>query len=390
MSASARARAARSASAYASANTWLPELRRRSSHEVAEAGAEVPSTWIDAMIMGSMPMMAGVPITASSWRVAHPERGGVAREGRGVDEAGGRRPDGERHEHRERDRCRRAACPRRPVRSGRLIDSACAERGDCGERDRDARPAHARAIRRSGVTGTAGRLGSARPTCHEFRPPRPWAGCARSLAVGHGCCVILGCMESVAHAVERLNRLADTPELTLLAGLFEAAGHELALVGGPVRDAFLGRGRTTSTSPRMPGPTRSCAIVTPLGRRALGHRARVRHHRRAQSRRDASRSPPTAATATTRTSRKPEVVFGTSLEDDLVRRDFTVNAMALRLPEHELVDPSGGIDDLLSGAAHAGPRPSESFGDDPLRMLRAARFAAQLGFDRRRRRASPP
>jgi poly(A) polymerase len=79
-------------------------------------------------------------------------------------------------------------------------------------------------------------------------------------------------------------------------------------------------------------------------------------------------------------SRKPDVVFGDALEGDLVRRDFTVNALALRLPEIVLVDPSNGVEDLLAKVLRTPITPEVSFGDDPLRMLRAARFASQLGF----------
>jgi poly(A) polymerase len=80
-------------------------------------------------------------------------------------------------------------------------------------------------------------------------------------------------------------------------------------------------------------------------------------------------------------TRKPIVEFGDSLEVDLSRRDFTVNALALRLPELVLVDPSGGVEDLLEGILRTPSTPAISFGDDPLRMLRAIRFSAQLGFD---------
>jgi poly(A) polymerase len=78
-------------------------------------------------------------------------------------------------------------------------------------------------------------------------------------------------------------------------------------------------------------------------------------------------------------TRKPVVAFGHSLEDDLVRRDFTVNAMALRLPDLEFVDPHGGLVDLEQGRLRTPTTPEVSFGDDPLRMMRAARFVAQLG-----------
>jgi poly(A) polymerase len=80
-------------------------------------------------------------------------------------------------------------------------------------------------------------------------------------------------------------------------------------------------------------------------------------------------------------SRKPEVVYGDSLEGDLVRRDFTVNAMALSLPSWEFVDPHGGLDDLTAKVLRTPSKPERSFADDPLRMLRAARFTSQLGFE---------
>src|SRR5699024_3711707 len=78
-------------------------------------------------------------------------------------------------------------------------------------------------------------------------------------------------------------------------------------------------------------------------------------------------------------SRKPVVTFGDTLEGDLSRRDFTVNAMALRLPQLELVDVHDGLEDLASGVLRTPIAPELSFDDDPLRMMRAARFAAQLG-----------
>src|SRR5205807_4090759 len=79
-------------------------------------------------------------------------------------------------------------------------------------------------------------------------------------------------------------------------------------------------------------------------------------------------------------SRNPVVRYGTSLLDDLGRRDFTVNAMAVSLPGHAFTDPYGGLADLAAGVLRTPGTPQQSFGDDPLRMLRAARFAAQLGF----------
>jgi poly(A) polymerase len=81
-----------------------------------------------------------------------------------------------------------------------------------------------------------------------------------------------------------------------------------------------------------------------------------------------------------RTSRKPDVQYGTSLEEDLGRRDFTVNAMAARLPGYEFTDPFGGLEALGEKVLRTPGPPERSFGDDPLRILRAARFAAKLGF----------
>src|SRR6185312_6436375 len=81
-----------------------------------------------------------------------------------------------------------------------------------------------------------------------------------------------------------------------------------------------------------------------------------------------------------RDSRKPEVAYGDSLSEDLVRRDFTVNAMAVTLPDRRFEDPYGGIVDLAHKTLRTPGRPEDSFSDDPLRMMRAARFAAQLGF----------
>ena len=80
-----------------------------------------------------------------------------------------------------------------------------------------------------------------------------------------------------------------------------------------------------------------------------------------------------------RLSRNPVVAYGGSLDDDLRRRDFTMNAMALSVPGHRFVDPYGGLRDLATGALRTPAHPAESFADDPLRMLRAARFVSQLG-----------
>ena len=170
------------------------------------------------------------------------------------------------------------------------------------------------------------------------------------------------------------------PLLQELGKRFEQHGHEIALVGGPVRDAFLGR-----TSPDLDfttdaSPDESLAAVEgwadthwDIGREfgTIGLR-RDQHHIEITTYR---------ADTYDRTSRKPEVMFGDTLDGDLVRRDFTVNAMAIRLPSLEFVDLHGGLADLAARRLTTPAPPEESFADDPLRMMRAARFAAQLGFE---------
>ena len=177
-----------------------------------------------------------------------------------------------------------------------------------------------------------------------------------------------------------LSVLADlSPAALRLGGIFAEAGHELALVGGPVRDAFLGRTSqdldfATSADPYVTERllSRWSASVWDVGREfgTIG----------------AHRDGVTAEVTTYRTdeytpaSRKPVVAFGDSLEGDLSRRDFTVNAMAVRVPQLVFVDPFDGLGDLARGVLRTPVSPEQSFDDDPLRMLRAARFAAQLSF----------
>ncbi|PPI18717.1 CCA tRNA nucleotidyltransferase [Rathayibacter sp. AY1D2] len=186
-------------------------------------------------------------------------------------------------------------------------------------------------------------------------------------------------MHSVQTALETLRALAGTPTVARLAEAFAAQGHELALVGGPVRYAFLGHGVHDLDFTTSARPDDIVRIVAPIaeahwdigrafgtiGARVAGETVEITTYR---------------SDSYDGVSRKPEVEFGDSLEGDLVRRDFTVNAMALRLPEVVLVDPSGGVEDLLAGRLRT-PSPADlSFGDDPLRMLRGARFTSQLGF----------
>ena len=170
------------------------------------------------------------------------------------------------------------------------------------------------------------------------------------------------------------------PMLTELGELFAAAGHELALVGGPVRDAFLGR---VSPDLDFTSDARPDEILAVGAGWADAHWDIGRDFGTVGLRKGALQLEITTYRADVydRTSRKPEVMFGDSLEGDLVRRDFAVNAMAIRLPSLEFVDVHGGLDDLVARRLMTPAAPEESFADDPLRMMRAARFAAQLGFD---------
>ncbi len=165
--------------------------------------------------------------------------------------------------------------------------------------------------------------------------------------------------------------------VTDLGERFAAAGHELALVGGPVRDAFLGRSSPDldfTTSARPDDIERILAVwgetTWDIGR-AYGTIGTVREGLTVEV-------TTYRADAYDRTTRKPVVAFGDNLIDDLRRRDFTVNAMALRLPSLAFVDPYAGLADLAARRLRTPAAATVSFADDPLRMMRAARFAAQL------------
>ncbi|MDP8938272.1 MAG: CCA tRNA nucleotidyltransferase [Actinomycetota bacterium] len=177
---------------------------------------------------------------------------------------------------------------------------------------------------------------------------------------------------------ERLRPLLD--ETASLAERFTAAGHRLYLVGGSVRDAILGRSIdtrdldfTTDARPdQIEGVLAGWAdAIWDQGRRfgTIGARKDGRAYEITTHR----------AEAYSPDSRKPEVAFADAVEADLSRRDFTVNAMALALPDAELIDPFGGVSDLASTRLRTPLGPQESFTDDPLRMLRAARFLAGYG-----------
>jgi poly(A) polymerase len=178
-------------------------------------------------------------------------------------------------------------------------------------------------------------------------------------------------------AVAELMRVS--PVADELGRRFAAAGYDLHLVGGSVRDALLGRLGDDLDFCTDARPEQTLSVIKDwaeatwttgqefgtIGLARRGLRLEVTTYR---------------AEAYDRVSRNPIVRYGTSLEDDLRRRDFTVNAMAVSVPGHRFTDPHGGLGDLAARVLRTPGTPQESFADDPLRMLRAARFAAQLRF----------
>ncbi|MEY3473243.1 MAG: hypothetical protein RLY22_746 [Actinomycetota bacterium] len=187
-------------------------------------------------------------------------------------------------------------------------------------------------------------------------------------------------MQSVSEALKNLEATTDNALFVKLGKRFSDAGHELALVGGPVRDAFLGRTAPDVDFTSSANPDQILEIVKPLSSahwdigRAFGTIG-------ARFGDDTVEITTYRADKYSIDSRKPVVEFGTDLNEDLFRRDFTINAMALTLPSKTFVDPFNGLADLLAGIIRTPGKPEDSFGDDPLRMLRAARFASQLGFE---------
>lgn len=185
-------------------------------------------------------------------------------------------------------------------------------------------------------------------------------------------------MRSLAESMVAMRAIAQSRPVAALAAAFDAAGHEFALVGGPVRDALLGREVTDLDFTTSARPDQTRAILETLtssiwdvGRdfgtiaaSVHGEQVEITTYRAESYQSD---------------SRKPEVQFGDSIEGDLVRRDFTMNALALMLPSMRLIDVSNGIEDLLASRIATPGSAEVSFTDDPLRMMRAARFTSQLG-----------
>ncbi len=184
--------------------------------------------------------------------------------------------------------------------------------------------------------------------------------------------------QSQSHGMSELFRKI-APVAHELGELFTAKGYQIALVGGSVRDVFLGRIGNDLDLTTDARPETVLELVRDwadsvwtigidfgtVGVRKGGWLLEITTYR------SESYDPK---------SRKPDVAYGETLEGDLARRDFAINAMALRLPSREFVDPYGGLDDLRARLLRTPGPPERSFGDDPLRMLRAARFASQLGF----------
>ncbi|RAJ66515.1 poly(A) polymerase [Streptomyces sp. Amel2xB2] len=186
-------------------------------------------------------------------------------------------------------------------------------------------------------------------------------------------------------AVSELLRVS--PVADELARRFEEAGFRLALVGGSVRDALLGRlgndlDFTTDARPedvlRIVRPWADAVWDVGIAFGTVGCQKKA--YDGGETRSFQVEVTTYRSEAYDRTSRKPEVSYGDSVEEDLVRRDFTVNAMAVALPEKRFIDPHGGLEDLARRVLRTPGTPESSFSDDPLRMMRAARFAAQLDF----------
>ncbi|HJR45215.1 MAG TPA: CCA tRNA nucleotidyltransferase [Actinomycetota bacterium] len=184
---------------------------------------------------------------------------------------------------------------------------------------------------------------------------------------------------STAPSVPLAELLAEGSPVLRLSDRFRERDRALYLVGGTVRDAFLGRAVSDHDFATDASPEETLELVKPdadsvwlqgikfgtVGAEIGGIRMEITTFRTERYEPD---------------SRHPEVAFASDIEVDLSRRDFTVNAMAVRLPEKEAIDPHGGLADLRAKVLKTPIEPDVSFTDDPLRMLRAFRFASQLEF----------
>ena len=188
-------------------------------------------------------------------------------------------------------------------------------------------------------------------------------------------------MDAAAAHVRMVDALDElSPILDPLAQRFAQRGFELALVGGSVRDALLGRDMPDLDFTTDARPDDILAAIRgwadahwdigkqfgTIGLRKGDRLIEITTYRAEQYDPD---------------SRKPVVAFGDTLDADLVRRDFTIGAMAVRLPGRVFVDPHGGLSDLAAGIIRTPGTPEDSFSDDPLRMMRGARFVSQLDFE---------
>lgn len=174
-------------------------------------------------------------------------------------------------------------------------------------------------------------------------------------------------------------QLRTLPDVLELADSFQQAGFELAIVGGPVRDYILGRQVTDLDFTTNATPEQIIQVTKKWADNVwdVGIEFGTVGVRRGDT---------TCEITTYRAekyvveSRKPEVRFGTSILDDLERRDFTINSMAVALPSFEFIDPFNGVSDLMRKVIRTPREAQKSFDDDPLRIMRAARFASQLEF----------
>ena len=195
---------------------------------------------------------------------------------------------------------------------------------------------------------------------------------------------------SAAQAIAVSEILDAYPVAGELGQRFQAAGFRLALVGGSVRDALLGRLGNDLDFTTDARPEQILALLKPwadaiwdvgIAFGTVGARKKARPVAGGEIRDFQIEITTYRSEAYDRDSRKPEVSYGDSIEEDLVRRDFTVNAMAVALPEVAFIDPHHGLADLAAKVLRTPGTPEASFSDDPLRMMRAARFSAQLDFE---------